>query len=412
MTNLMMRLFKNFESIRNKNIFLLFSILPIGLLAGSAIANTIIILINIFFIIEIYKKNKFSFLINKWFYILLFLWFCLLANSIFIANNIDSLIRSFGFFRFILLIFAFKYYFEEDKGELKNIILCVWFIIFTVVTIDIFIEFFTGANILGFSSEFNGRIASFTGDELKIGNYYFGFALLSLCYLYQNLYKKYQLLFYVLLLIFLITSFFIGERSNFIKVFFMCFAFIFLINNQDYIKKILIITLFFLISVMTIMSNEFFKGRIVNEVILPIKQEGFFNFVEKSKYGEHYLLAKKIYIENKVFGIGIKNYRIASKLPKYNKSDNLDGSTTHPHQIHYEFLSETGTVGYVIFILFFFYTIIYGFKTFLKETNPYILSSTLFLIATVMPFIPSGSFFTSYSATIFWINFSFLILKK
>ena len=75
MTNLMMRLFKNFESIRNKNIFLLFSILPIGLLAGSAIANTIIILINIFFIIEIYKKNKFSFLINKWFYILLFLWF-------------------------------------------------------------------------------------------------------------------------------------------------------------------------------------------------------------------------------------------------------------------------------------------------------------------------------------------------
>ena len=144
MTNLMMRLFKNFESIRNKNIFLLFSILPIGLLAGSAIANTIIILINIFFIIEIYKKNKFSFLINKWFYILLFLWFCLLANSIFIANNIDSLIRSFGFFRFILLIFAFKYYFEEDKGELKNIILCVWFIIFTVVTIDIFIEFLLG----------------------------------------------------------------------------------------------------------------------------------------------------------------------------------------------------------------------------------------------------------------------------
>ena len=39
----------------------------------------------------------------------------------------------------------------------------------------------------------------------------------------------------------------------------MCFAFIFLINNQDYIKKILIITLFFLISVMTIMSNEFLR---------------------------------------------------------------------------------------------------------------------------------------------------------
>ena len=49
---------------------------------------------------------------------------------------------------------------------------------------------------------------------------------------------------------------------------------------------------------------------------------------------------------------------------------------------------------------------------FYKNNNPYVLSSTLFLIATAMPIIPSGSFFTSYGATIFWINFSFLIIKK
>ena len=100
----------------------------------------------------------------------------------------------------------------------------------------IFFEFFNGSNILGFSSEFNGRIASFTGDELKIGNYYFGFILLSLCFFYKNFYKKYQLFFYILLLIFLVSSF-IGERSNFIKVFLICITFIFLINNQNYLKN-------------------------------------------------------------------------------------------------------------------------------------------------------------------------------
>ncbi len=408
----MKQIFQNFKNIENKNILFLFSILPVTLIVGSAASNGTILLINILFIIEILKKKELQFLINKWFYILLFLWFCLLANSIFIADNNDSLIRSVGFFRFVLLIFAFKYFIEKNNSDFKNITLGVWFIIFNIVTIDIFIEFFTGSNILGFSTEFNGRIASFTGDELKIGNYYFGFILLSLCFFYQNFYKKYQLLFYILLLIFLISSFFIGERSNFIKVFFICITFIFLIDNQNYLKKILIISLFFLISTFTIMNNEFFKGRILNEIIDPIKQEGIASFIDKSKYGKHYFLAKKIYLENSIFGVGIKNYRIASRLPKYNSNENLDGSTTHPHQIHYEFLSETGIVGYIIFITFFLFTIIRGFMNFYKNNNPYILSSTLFLIATALPFLPSGSFFTSYGATIFWINFSFLIIKK
>ena len=408
----MKQIIYNFKTIQNKNIFLLFVILPIGLIVGSAVSNSIILLINLLFIIEIFKKSNLPFLIDRWFYILLLLWFCLLANSILIANNTESLIRSFGFLRFILLIFAFKYFMEQDKGNFKNILMGSWFIIFIIVTIDIFIEFFTGSNILGFSAEFNGRIASFTGDELKIGNYYFGFVLLSLCFFYKNFYKKYQLFFYILLLVFLVSSFFIGERSNFIKVFFICLSFIFLINNQNYFKKFLIIILFFTISIVTITNNEFFKGRILKEVIEPIKQDGVSKFIDNSSYGKHYLLAKKIYLENKIFGVGIKNYRIASKLPNYNSSENLDGSSTHPHQIHYEFLSETGLVGYIIFITFFLYSIIKGFINFFKNHNPYVLSSTLFLIATALPFIPSGSFFTSYGATIFWINFSFLLIKK
>ena len=79
-------------------------------------------------------------------------------------------------------------------------------------------------------------------------------------------------------------------------------------------KKFLIIVLFFIISIVTISNNEFFKGRILKEVIEPIKQDGISKFIDNSKYGKHYLLAKKIYLENKIFGVGIKNYRIASRL--------------------------------------------------------------------------------------------------
>ena len=44
--------------------------------------------------------------------------------------------------------------------------------------------------------------------------------------------------------------------------------------------------------------------------------------------------------------------------------------------------------------------IIYNKKEFLVK------SSFLFITATLVPFLPSGSFFTSYGATIFFINYS------
>ena len=44
-------------------------------------------------------------------------------NSIIIAKDVDSLIRSFGFLRFILLVFSFKYFFEKEDNNFKNNIL-------------------------------------------------------------------------------------------------------------------------------------------------------------------------------------------------------------------------------------------------------------------------------------------------
>ena len=80
--------------------------------------------------------------------------------------------------------------------------------------------------------------------------------------------------------------------------------------------------------------------------------------------------------------------------------------STHPHQIHFELLSEFGIIGYLLIIsnlLFVLIRGIYDKKEFLKK------SSFLFITATLVPFLPSGSFFTSYGATIFFINYSFLM---
>ena len=49
------------------------------------------------------------------------------------------------------------------------------------------------------------------------------------------------------------------------------------------------------------------------------------------------------------------------------------------------------------------------FRNFIFRNYFIVKSAFLFIIASLIPFLPSGSFFTSYGATIFFINYSFLI---
>ena len=168
--------------IQNLNIFLI-SILPLGLIIGTLISNTIIFLICIFFIYDLSIKNNFFYLNQKNFYFLIIIYIYLILNSYFISENQESLIKSFGFVRFIILAYAVSYYYRESG----NRILKIWTLFFIIVSLDILFEYVFGKNILGFQSQYPARITSFSGDEMKIGGYYFGFILLSLFYL-----KKYK----------------------------------------------------------------------------------------------------------------------------------------------------------------------------------------------------------------------------
>jgi O-antigen ligase len=110
--------------------------------------------------------------------------------------------------------------------------------------------------------------------------------------------------------------------------------------------------------------------------------------------------------------VGLKNYRNESDKEIYADNNFLQTKArwaTHPHQLHWEFLSETGLFGYSVFIIFFIFIFITNIKSLIIRFNLYQLSSMLFIIATVLPLIPSGSFFTTYGATLFWINFSVMI---
>ena len=127
---------------------------------------------------------------------------------------------------------------------------------------------------------------------------------------------------------------------------------------------------------------------------------------------KHHKAAEKIFKNNYIFGIGIKNFRVESFKKKYNPPDDSMRGAMHPHQFHYEILAELGLVGYILVLGFLIHQIFYGLKLYKEKKDILVLSSTLFIFANMLPLLPSGSFFTTYTATIFWINYSFILKNK
>ena len=252
----------NFASLEKKNLYFII-FLPISLLIGSMVANVNVLVIIFIFFLDCHKDKNFFFLKEKNFYLLLAFNVYLIFNSLITGINADSLIRAFGFLRYIILAYAIYYYLNLNNKKYENIIFKLWTFIFIVVTFDCIFEYIFGYNTLKFESDYMGRLASFTGDELKIGAYYFAFVLISSIFL-KNYNNK---IFFISLIIFVFVSILIGERSNFIKVFFISLIFLLFIKNISIKKKFIYIFVVILGSSLFILNNETLKTRFFNSVV-------------------------------------------------------------------------------------------------------------------------------------------------
>ena len=389
------------DYIFNKINFFLILFLPIAVLAGSSVVNITICFIDFFFIISLIKR-KFNILTERNFQFLIIIYLYLVLNSFVISSNPESNLKSLGFIRFFILAYALSYYFQIYN---KSLMKC-WVVIFLIVTFDIIFEYIFGKNIFGFTSENPRRIASFTNDELKIGGFYFAFIFLTLFYFYRKKNFKFWFLFFL----FFLVSFIIGERSNFIKIFFGYF--LFFIFNKFKIKKVLIYTSLLIILISPILvSNKYFKTRYLN-IFYTFKSnnndESYFgNLLNNSRHLGHYYIAAQIFKEKPILGKGFKSFRTESFKEKYYVGSNRYGST-HPHQFHFEILSELGLLGYLLIMINISLLI---FRRWDKN-DYYKIGSTIFIIGSLIPILPSGSFFTTYGATLFFINYSFLLSQK
>jgi len=407
-------MFTELNKLRKNNLNNFYSIIiiscfPLFFLFSSLLTNLFTVILIFLFLSEIKLKPK-NIIKDKIMLLLILFWFFILISlftSIYFENSFS---RSVGFLRFIFFSYALAYYFKLNNFRYFKIILLIWFFIFFITSTDLLIEYIFGHNLLGNSSYMPGRLSGFLGDELKIGNYYLGFYFLILGFSIQ--FFKNQLLSFSIIIFFSLIAILIGERSNSIKI--ILGLFIFLTFYEKIITRYKIMFLGIIISCALILINfnTDFKNRYKAQFYNPLKTEGIYNYIKGIPYGAHFSTAYEIFKQNPISGIGLKNFYFECGKDKYIDKEfawNHSRCSTHPHQLHLEILSHIGIFGYLVFIYLFFYSIYFGYKNYLKNKNPYLLASLVFIFVSIFTPVPSGSFFTTYGATIFWLNFGVLL---
>ena len=391
---------------RENFFFLLFLFIPISIIAGSTVSLVNIVILNLFFLIFFIAQKKINFLSHISVKLIFVLYFYLIFNS-FISQNYEiGFLRNFGFIRIVILFIFINYFFFYYEKEKK--LLDIWSLILSTLVIDVYIEYFFGTNLFGWGSheQIHGdRIMSFFKNEPIVGAYIAGFIFLIFGHLLKRFKKKTPA--FVFLLLALTAIIFTGERSNTIKVFLgILIYFMFL----DFLKikiKIILMILFFTSFGLALSQSEYLKVRYVGQLYEVFTDEkNFKNFKEKNQYIRLYKSGYSVFKNYPIFGVGNKNYRVETCKDKGDQSKFDYVCLTHPHQLYFELLSEHGLFGFILILSIFFYLMFKILKSILLSRNYVQIGAFTFVLINFTPILPSGSFFSDFNITLFWLNFS------
>jgi len=388
---------------------------PIFTFLPSTFLNLHVVTCCFYFLyLKIKKKIFFSdFSLFSEYKLLLILFLLLLVNLFINQTFFNSATRTIGFGRFLIFIPMIIFFIRYKNFKYLDLYLKFWTIFFIFISFDLLFEFIIGHNLIGNISSYAGRLAGLMGEELVIGYFYFLFFLTTSAFILKKFKNNYLSI--LIVTFFFIINFFIGERSNFTKSMFAVIIILSLISNYKNLKKIIFLFIFFALIIFIILTTSAtFKGRYIDSFLKPLIKNPK-EFYRQVPHGSHYNTAIKMFYEQPLFGVGLKNFRYKCGESKYedtNFSSNKARCSTHPHQYHLEILSELGIVIYLFFLIFIGLYIKNQILTWGDKKN-FLFLSTFSTIASylVLP-VPSGSFFSSYSSTLFWFLFSLSIALR
>ena len=136
-------------SLNNISVYL-FLIFPASLVIGPLVAEVVMNLINIFFLIKIFNSKKLTFLKDKFFIFFILFYFYIFITIIF-SNYVDKILfKHIFYFRHIIFVFAIV-----DLLKINNKLIFKFYkflsLTILIVCIDGIFQFIFDYNSLGFS---------------------------------------------------------------------------------------------------------------------------------------------------------------------------------------------------------------------------------------------------------------------
>ena len=402
-----------FKTSNQLNYLIIF--LPIFLITGPFLSDLSISILSLIFFF--FLKNKKFF--NNYFFITFFIfWILIVISSLVSENKIMALKSSFFYFRFCFFSLCVWLILEREKQILKCIYIAL-LLCFSLLIFDSIFQYLSGSNIFNKEIIQKDRISSFFGDELIMGSYLMRFSpfLMALSFYFYKKKKHEKFLIPSVIFLFLvqITIFLSGERSSFILFNFSILFFLIFLNDFKKIKFIIFIFYLIILTLLLTIDSPF-KKRIVDLTLkqAQINEIGFPNYIFSKQHNEHYLSAWKMFLDNKLIGIGPKNFREICKKDKYNFSELTCSS--HPHNIPLQLLSETGIIGFLIYLILnivIWYNLIKSLfsKLFFKKKylNNFQLSLLINIAILIWPIMPNGNFFNNWLSITIYYPIGFLL---
>ena len=407
-------------------------LIPLAYIFSVLSINLIISLIIINLIISTFVSKNFSIFNNKFFKIILIFYIYIFIHSFFFGYT--NILKSVFFIRFLLLPFG-VYYLLNNNLDKIHLIKYFFLLISFFVAGDLFIQFFTGKDLLGYRADLINGIEGFPfekwdthvlqrfsgpfGYDKKTGSFLLFFGIIGY-FLNNNIVKiKNYFLLIFFLAVLTISIAITGDRAPVIILFLTIFLFIFF-EKKLRLKSLLVLSIILFIFSITIFFSKNTKYRFIQNILEystisnssvknsnNIKSENKINeqvtkVLLDNPWSAHYLTAIEIFKDSPVFGKGVRSFRYeCEKYPTIQSSYAHLRCSTHPHNLLLEILIEVGIVGLLFFIL-----ILYEF--FKIKKNSYSNNIILYLfIATIIPIKPTVAFFSTWFGSILWLLIGF-----
>ena len=396
-------MFKNIFYKEELIIKLFFLLIPLLFVIGPGILDLFLTISSLVILLLLIQKKKL--IINNKYLIFFFIIYLYLNFVSFISDDIfNSLPRSITFIRYIIIFLVINSILINYKIEnLFYLFLSSIFLVYLIVTNQIY-QFYFGNDFFGNSIINNSRISGFYGEDYIAGQVLYILSLPSLMFtLVISKNKLFNLFFFLTLIIILFGILLSGQRTALFN-FLLSLALLILVFKNNF--KINFLT-FFIASLVSLITFFYFIPSFYKRFI-EVSFSQLSNYLNTS-YSAFNETAINLWLQNPIFGVGLKNYRNMCSNNLYISTYTGEACSTHPHNINLEILSELGTIGFLLFFSFFIFYFLNVYKNIINidiKLKYYLTPFFLTTIPIVFSILPSGSFFTNAHAIPFWLYFS------